>query len=54
MIDTDGRDLISPRAYADRGIPHDRWTELRRLGHLHLCEPRGFDSFYPVGCRASP
>jgi hypothetical protein len=43
-----GRDLISPRAYAERGIPHDRWTELRRLDHLHFCEPRGFDSFYPV------
>jgi hypothetical protein len=44
----DGRDLISPHAYAERGIPHDQWTELRRLDHLHFCEPRGFDSFYPV------
>jgi cytochrome P450 len=48
VTDIDGRDLISPRAYAERGIPHDQWTELRRLDHLHLCEPRGFDSFYPV------
>jgi len=48
MTDIDGRDLISPRAYAERGIPHDQWTELRRLDHLHFCEPRGFDSFYPV------
>ena len=46
--DIDGRDLISPRAYAERGIPHDQWTELRRLDHLHFCDPRGFDSFYPV------
>jgi cytochrome P450 len=48
VTDIDGRDLISPRAYAERGIPHDQWTELRRLDQLHRCEPRGFDSFYPV------
>jgi hypothetical protein len=47
-MDIDGRDLISPRAYAARGIPHDQWAELRRLDHLHRCEPKGFDSFYPV------
>jgi len=23
-------------------------TDLRRLDHLHFCEPHGFDSFYPV------
>ena len=44
----DGRDLISPRAYGERGIPHDQWSELRRLDHLHFCEPPGFDSFYPI------
>jgi cytochrome P450 len=48
VTDIDGRDLIAPRAYAERGIPHEQWTELRRLDHLHFCEPRGFDSFYPV------
>jgi cytochrome P450 len=48
VTDIDGRDLVSPRAYAERGIPHERWTELRRLDHLHFCEPRGFDSFYAV------
>ena len=48
MTDIDGRDLIAPRSYAERGIPHDRWTELRRLDHLHYCEPRGFDAFYAV------
>jgi len=47
-IDSDARDLISPRAYAARGIPHDRWAELRRLDHLHHCEPPGFDAFYAV------
>jgi cytochrome P450 len=44
----DGRDLISPRAYAANGIPHDQFTELRRLDHLPFCEPRGYDAFYPV------
>jgi cytochrome P450 len=44
----DGHDLIAPRAYAERGVPHDQWTALRRLDHLHFCEPRGFDSFYPI------
>jgi cytochrome P450 len=48
VTEIDGRDLVSPRAYGERGIPHDQWTELRRLDHLHYCEPRGFDSFYPV------
>jgi cytochrome P450 len=44
----DGRDLISPRAYARQGTPHEQFTELRRLDHLHRCEPQGFQSFYPV------
>jgi cytochrome P450 len=48
VTDIDGFDLIAPRAYGERGIPHDQWTELRRLDHLHFCEPRGFDSFYPI------
>jgi cytochrome P450 len=48
MTDIDGFDLIAPRAYGERGVPHDQWSELRRLDHLHLCEPRGFDSFYAI------
>jgi hypothetical protein len=44
----DGRVLVSPRAYAERGIPYDQFEELRGLRHLHLCEPPGFQSFYPV------
>lgn len=48
MTDIDGFDLIAPRAYAERGIPHDQWSELRRLDRLHFCEPPGFPSFYPI------
>ncbi len=48
LADIDGYELIAPKAYGERGIPHDQWTELRRLDHLHRCEPRGFDSFYAV------
>jgi cytochrome P450 len=48
VTDLDGRALVSPRAYAERGIPHDRWTELRRRDLLQRCEPRDFDPFYPV------
>jgi len=44
----DGFELISPRAYGERGIPHAQWSELRRLDRLHFCEPSGFDSFYPI------
>ena len=48
MTEIDGHDLIAPGAYAERGVPHDQWTELRRLDHLHHCEPTGFDAFYPI------
>ena len=48
MTDINGLELISPRAYGERGIPHDQWSELRRSNRLHFCEPPGFDSFYPV------
>ena len=48
MTSIDGFDLIAPRAYGERGIPHEQWTELRRLEHLHYCEPEGFDPFYPI------
>jgi len=48
VTDIDGRDLISPRAYAERGIPHEQWSELRQSDHLHFCAPQGFDSFYPI------
>ncbi len=48
MTAIDGFDLIAPRAYGERGIPHDQWAELRGLEHLHRCEPEGFDPFYAV------
>ncbi len=48
MTDINGLELISPRAYGERGVPHDQWSELRRSNRLHFCEPPGFDSFYPV------
>jgi cytochrome P450 len=48
VTDINGLELISPRAYGERGVPHDQWSELRRLDRLHLCEPPGFDSFYPI------
>jgi cytochrome P450 len=48
VTDINGLELISPRAYGERGIPHDQWSELRRSNRLHFCEPPGFDSFYPV------
>jgi len=48
VADINGLDLISPRAYGERGIPHDQWRELRRLDRLHFCDPPGFDSFYPI------
>jgi cytochrome P450 len=47
-MDINGLDLISPRAYGERGVPHDQWSELRRWERLHFCEPPGFDSFYPI------
>jgi len=48
VTEVDGRDLVAPRSYAERGIPHDQWTQLRRLEPLHRCEPQGFDPFYAV------
>ena len=48
VTDINGLDLISPSAYGERGIPHDQWSDLRRLDRLHFCEPPGFDPFYPV------
>jgi cytochrome P450 len=48
VTDIDGLDLIAPRAYGERGIPHDQWRELRGMDRLHFCDPPGFDPFYPV------
>jgi hypothetical protein len=48
LTDISGLELISPRAYGELGVPHDQWSELRKLDRLQYCEPAGFDSFYPV------
>ncbi|HIG72379.1 MAG TPA: cytochrome P450 [Myxococcales bacterium] len=48
MTDISGLELISPRAYGELGVPHDQWSELRKLDGLQYCEPPGFDSFYSV------
>jgi cytochrome P450 len=48
MTEIDGFDLIAPKAYGERGVPHDQWRELRKLDRLHPCAPEGFDAFYPV------
>jgi hypothetical protein len=48
MTDVDGFDLIAPQAYAERGVPHDQWRELRRSNRLRRCAPERFDAFYPV------
>ncbi len=46
--DTDGFDLISPIAYGEQGVPHERFRALRALDHLHACAPDGFDPFHAV------
>jgi hypothetical protein len=48
LTDISGLELISPQAYGELGVPHDQWSELRKLDRLQFCEPPGFDSFYPV------
>jgi cytochrome P450 len=48
VTDIDGFDLIAPKAYGAQGVPHEQWRALRKLDRLHLCEPDGFDAFYPV------
>jgi len=48
VTEINGLELISPRAYGELGVPHDQWSQLRKLDGLQYCEPPGFDSFYPV------
>ena len=48
MMQIDGFDLIAPLAYGERGVPHEQWSALRRSDRLHLCEPEGYESFYPI------
>jgi cytochrome P450 len=48
MSITDGLDLISSRAYAEKGVPHDLWTRLRAESPVHRCTPAGFEPFWAI------
>jgi len=48
MPRTDGLDLISSRAYAEQGVPHDLWTRLRAESPVHWCTPGGFAPFWAI------
>ncbi len=45
---TDGLDLVSSHAYAEKGVPHDLWTRLRAESPVHYCEPEGFVPFWAI------
>ena len=45
---TDGLELVSSHAYAEKGIPHDLWTRLRAESPVHYCEPEGFVPFWAI------
>ena len=45
----DPYDLIAPRHYGIRGVPHDVWTQLRRESPVHRCEFGGaFEDFWAI------
>ncbi|MCG8590780.1 MAG: cytochrome P450 [Proteobacteria bacterium] len=48
MSITDGFDLISNHAYAEKGVPHDLWTRLRAESPVHRCHPAGFAPFWAI------
>jgi hypothetical protein len=48
MSITDGLDLVSSRAYAEKGVPHALWTRLRAESPVHYCAPAGFDPFWAI------
>ena len=46
---TDGLDLIHSRSYAEQGVPHDTWTQLRKDAPVHYCEPgHDFSPFWAI------
>jgi cytochrome P450 len=45
---TDGFDLIAPGPYAEKGVPHEIWTRLRREARVHFCEPEGYSPFWAI------
>ncbi len=49
MSITDGLDLIRNHAYAEKGVPHDTWTRLRKEAPVHYCEPgRDFAPYWAI------
>jgi cytochrome P450 len=45
----DPHDLIRPRNYGTRGVPHDTWTLLRKESPVHRCEFGGeFEDFWAI------
>jgi cytochrome P450 len=48
MSITDGLDLVSSHAYAEKGVPHDLWTRLRAESPVHRCTPAGFEPFWAI------
>lgn len=48
MSITDGLDLVSSHAYAEKGVPHDLWTRLRAESPVHHCAPEGFEPFWAI------
>ena len=48
MSITDGFDLVSSHAYADKGVPHELWTRLRAESPVHRCTPSGFVPFWAI------
>jgi cytochrome P450 len=48
MSITDGLELVSNPAYAEKGVPHDLWTRLRAESPVHRCDPPGFEPFWAI------
>jgi cytochrome P450 len=45
----DPYDLIAPRNYGEKGVPHDSWTRLRHESPVHRCEFGGdFEDFWAI------
>src|SRR5262245_6142308 len=45
----DPYDLIAPRHYGTRGVPHEVWTHLREHSPVHRCEFDGeFEDFWAI------
>jgi cytochrome P450 len=48
-VEIDPYDLIAPRNYGTRGVPHDVWTLLRKESPVHRCELGGdFEDFWAI------